>query len=83
MILARGRFEYRRLRSKDSSNSLFSFLSLLLNLDSQNLSYRYFALTNAIASGYGLTTIFLPSKTSLWRLLLVLDLVSTHFSFFF
>ncbi|KAE9452582.1 hypothetical protein C3L33_15519, partial [Rhododendron williamsianum] len=38
-------------------------------------TFKYFALTNAIASGYGLTTIFLPSKTSLWRLLLVLDLV--------
>ncbi|KAH7857870.1 hypothetical protein Vadar_017336 [Vaccinium darrowii] len=38
-------------------------------------TFKYFALANAVASGYGLTTIFLPCKTSLWRLLLVLDLV--------
>ncbi|XP_057462617.1 CASP-like protein 1C1 [Actinidia eriantha] len=38
-------------------------------------SFKYFVIINAIASGYGLITLFLPSKSSLWRLVLVLDLV--------
>ncbi|GFZ06221.1 uncharacterized protein family [Actinidia rufa] len=31
-------------------------------------SFKYFVIINAIASGYGLITLFLPSKSSLWRL---------------
>ncbi|GFZ00540.1 hypothetical protein Acr_14g0001750 [Actinidia rufa] len=38
-------------------------------------SFKYFVIVNAIASGYGLITLFLPSKSSLWRLVLVLDLL--------
>ncbi|XP_059626623.1 CASP-like protein 1C1 [Cornus florida] len=38
-------------------------------------TFKYFMIINAIASGYGLIVLFLPSKTSLWRFVLVLDLV--------
>ncbi|XP_057511750.1 CASP-like protein 1C1 [Actinidia eriantha] len=38
-------------------------------------SFKYCVIVNAIASGYGLITLFLPSKNSLWRLVWVLDLV--------
>ncbi|KAL6955860.1 hypothetical protein U1Q18_010692 [Sarracenia purpurea var. burkii] len=38
-------------------------------------TFKYFVVINAIASGYGLAALFLPSKSSLWRLVLILDLV--------
>ncbi|XP_052201991.1 CASP-like protein 1C1 [Diospyros lotus] len=38
-------------------------------------TFKFFVISNAIASGYTLITLFLPSKSSFWRLVLVLDLV--------
>ncbi|CAL5408799.1 unnamed protein product [Camellia sinensis] len=49
--------------------------------DSPSLKYRvketrkYFVVINAIASGYGLIVLFLPTNCSLWRFVLVADLV--------
>ncbi|KAI8001529.1 CASP-like protein 1C1 [Camellia lanceoleosa] len=38
-------------------------------------SLKYFVVINAIASGYGLIVLFLPTNCSLWRFVLVADLV--------
>ncbi|XP_047339130.1 CASP-like protein 1C1 [Impatiens glandulifera] len=38
-------------------------------------SFEYFVIANAIASAYSLVILFLPSKFSFWRLVLILDIV--------
>ncbi|KAL3522268.1 hypothetical protein ACH5RR_015102 [Cinchona calisaya] len=40
-------------------------------------TFKYFVIINAIASGYSLIVLFCPSKTSLLRFLLVLDMIVT------
>ncbi|KAM7500796.1 hypothetical protein LguiA_025210 [Lonicera macranthoides] len=40
-------------------------------------TFKYFVITNAIASAYSLIVLFLPPKHFLWRAVLVLDLVIT------
>ncbi|KAL7243757.1 hypothetical protein ACSBR1_016057 [Camellia fascicularis] len=42
---------------------------------SDSPSLKYFVVINAIASGYGLIVLFLPTNCSLWRFVLVADLV--------
>ncbi|KAG2717317.1 hypothetical protein I3843_03G171200 [Carya illinoinensis] len=40
-------------------------------------AFKYFVIANAVASVYGLLVLFLPSKSLLWRLVIVLDVVFT------
>ncbi|KAA8519805.1 hypothetical protein F0562_014105 [Nyssa sinensis] len=44
---------------------------------SNSPTLKYFMIVNAIASGYSLVLLFVPSKSLLWHFLLVLDLVIT------
>ncbi|KAG9133146.1 hypothetical protein Leryth_026205 [Lithospermum erythrorhizon] len=46
-------------------------------------SFKFFVGVNAIAAGYTLIVIFLPSRLLIVKLLLMLDLVSHHFMYFF
>ncbi|KAL1805607.1 hypothetical protein ACET3Z_028675 [Daucus carota] len=38
---------------------------------------RYFVIANAIASGYSIIVLFIPSKNSLWKFVLISDLIVT------
>ncbi|PON39284.1 Casparian strip membrane protein [Parasponia andersonii] len=44
---------------------------------SQTPAFKYFMIANAIVSVYGFLVLFLPSESSLWRLVITLDLVFT------
>lgn len=44
---------------------------------------RYFVIVEAIVSGYNLMILFLASKGSLWRIVIILDVVKKSFFFLF
>lgn len=65
--------------------SQFFVTQILAELSSSSSFYwlfkhyhRYFVIANAVASVYGLLVLFLPSKSLLWRLVIVLDVVIVY-----
>ncbi|KAK9267316.1 hypothetical protein L1049_009739 [Liquidambar formosana] len=60
--------------SRDSAK----ILNMKFNAKYSNTpAFKYFVIANAVVSIYSLMVLFLPSKNSLWHLVLVLDVVIT------